>query len=302
MKKLLSTLAAFALVATTLVGCKSDSVTAATYAKVGLGVVSSVEDGEISTTFVAVGLDSEGVIQYIDLDVAQSTPGTDSEYTQTKEERGDSYGMKDYSASLGNIDGGGEWYEQSEAFEQYCVGKTGDEVAATEVSEDGYATGEDLTSSCTIHVTDFIEATTKACENAEDTSAESIVMGRSMTIEDDTTLDTNIIVFALDSDSKVVNAILDIAQIDNAGETLETKLERGDDYGMKDYSASLGNIDGGGEWYEQAAAFDEYCEGKTVDEIAATAVDEDGYATGEDLTSSCTINLSAILEAASKAK
>ncbi|MCD7839986.1 MAG: hypothetical protein LUG46_05080 [Erysipelotrichaceae bacterium] len=301
MKKLLSTLAAFALVATALVGCKSESATAATYAQVGLGVVSSVEDGEISTTFVAVGLDSEGVIQYIDLDVAQSTPGTDSEYTQTKQERGDDYGMKDYSASLGNIENGGEWYEQAEAFEQYCVGKTADEVAATEVDENGYATGEDLTSSCTIHVTDFVEATTKACENAKDTSADSIVMGRTMSNDDDT-LDTTMIVFALDSDSKVVTAILDIAQIDNEGETLQTKLERGDDYGMKDYSASLGNIDGGGEWYEQAAAFEEYCVGKTVDEINATEVDESGYATGEDLTSSCTINLSAILEAASKAQ
>lgn len=301
MKKLLSTLAAFALVATALVGCNSESVTAATYAQVGLGVVSSVDDGEISTTFVAVGLDSDGVIQYIDLDVAQSTPGTDSEYTQTKQERGDDYGMKDYSASLGNIENGGEWYEQAEAFEQYCVGKTADEVAATEVDENGYATGEDLTSSCTIHVTDFVEATVKACENAEDTSADSIVMGRSMSNDDDT-LDTAMIVFALDSDSKVVTAILDIAQIDNAGETLQTKLERGDDYGMKDYSASLGNIDGGGEWYEQAAAFEEYCEGKTIDEITATEVDESGYAIGEDLTSSCTINLSAILEAVSKAQ
>ncbi|MCD7950298.1 MAG: hypothetical protein LUG12_08590 [Erysipelotrichaceae bacterium] len=299
MKKLLSTLAAFALVATALVGCKSDSATAATYAKVGLGVVSSVDDGEISTTFVAVGLDSDDVIQYIDLDVAQSTPGSDSEYTETKEERGDSYGMKDYSASLGNIEDGGEWYEQAAAFEEYCIGKTGDEVAATEMDESGYATTEDLTSSCTIHVSDFVEAVVKACENAEAAEADSIVLGRTMS-NDDEELDTTMIVFALDSDSKVVTAILDIAQIDNEGEILETKLERGDDYGMKDYSASLGNIDGGGEWYEQAAAFEEYCVGKTVDEITATEVDDSGYATTEDLTSSCTINLSSILEAVSK--
>ena len=83
MNKLVKVLAASALVATALVGCgKKDEPTggntAAKYAKVGLGIVSNINDeGQVNSTMAAIGLDADGKIQYIDIDVAQSTPGGD---------------------------------------------------------------------------------------------------------------------------------------------------------------------------------------------------------------------------------
>ena len=80
MNKFLKVLAASALVATVLVGCgkKGEDTGAAAegakYAKAGLGVVSSYSDGQVNSTIAAVGLDADGKVQYIDIDVAQSTP------------------------------------------------------------------------------------------------------------------------------------------------------------------------------------------------------------------------------------
>ena len=132
MNKLVKVLAASALVATALVGCgKKDEPTggntAAKYAKVGLGIVSNINDeGQVNSTMAAIGLDADGKIQYIDIDVAQSTPGGDekSALTKTKKERGTDYGMKETSAKAGKIKDGGEWDEQAKAFEEFCKGKT----------------------------------------------------------------------------------------------------------------------------------------------------------------------------------
>lgn len=66
------------------------------------------------------------------------------------------YGMKGASPI------GKEWYEQMEAFEAYCVGKTPEEVAATPLKtvgdHDSVADVADLETSCTINVGDYIEA------------------------------------------------------------------------------------------------------------------------------------------------
>ena len=65
-----------------------------------------------------------------------------------------------------------------------------------------------------------------------------------------------------------------------------TKAEKGADYGMKVASAI------GKEWFEQAAAFEEYAVGKTVAEVLATP------ATGsEDLKTSVTIDVAGFVSA-----
>ena len=108
MNKLLKVLAASALVATVLVGCgkKGEDTGAAAegakYAKAGLGVVSSYSDGQVNSTIAAVGLDADGKVQYIDIDVAQSTPGGDAEKTKTKKELKEEYGMKGFLESVKN--------------------------------------------------------------------------------------------------------------------------------------------------------------------------------------------------------
>ena len=54
------------------------------------------------------------------------------------------------------------------------------------------------------------------------------------------------------------------------------------------------------EWFEQAAAFDAACKGKTAAEISALAV-ETGYGVEDLQTAGCTINVSNMIKAAVKA-
>ena len=53
------------------------------------------------------------------------------------------------------------------------------------------------------------------------------------------------------------------------------------------------------EWYEQAAAFDSACVGKTAAEIASL-VAEDGKGTEEVQSAGCTIYVTGFVKAASK--
>ena len=101
----------------------------------------------------------------------------------------------------------------------------------------------------------------------------------------------------------VVRCFLDAAENDLtftsdgkaiASETMLTKREQGDDYGMKAYGgAKL-------EWYEQANAFGALAEGKTVDEIKAL-VATDGTGTDEVIRAGCTIDVSDFVRAIEKA-
>lgn len=174
MNKLVKVLAASALVATVLVGCgkKDDTAggsTAAKYAKVGLGIVSSLneENGQVNTTMVALGLDSAGKINYIDVDVAQSTPAGDAKtkLDKTKKERGADYAMKEASPIKK------EWDEQAKAFEEWAKGKTPDEVAKVDTMDyhGGKAAkeGTDLAAGCTITIDDFLAAYAEAGANLQ---------------------------------------------------------------------------------------------------------------------------------------
>ncbi len=111
----------------------------------------------------------------------------------------------------------------------------------------------------------------------------------------------------LDAEGKIVAARIDVAQnkmdvTDGAVDTeaaFLTKYEKGDDYNMVKFS------DATHEWYEQAAAFEEYVIGKTADEVAGmeTVVNEEGHAvtTDETLYASCSISISEFQEAIVKA-
>ena len=306
MNKLLKVLAASALVATVLVGCgkKGEDTGAAAegakYAKAGLGVVSSYSDGQVNSTIAAVGLDADGKVQYIDIDVAQSTPGGDAEKTKTKKELKEEYGMKGFSGI------GKEWYEQAQFFEQFCKGKTADEIAGieTEKRDEEHTTvpksGSDLAAGCTMDIGEFKEAVAKAIANAQDANADKIGVGEVMANDGEAKqLDTTIALVATDADGKVVYSKIDVAQINE--KTTDTKSERKEDYGMKGFSGI------GKEWYEQAIAFEEYCKGKTADEIAKTETekrDEEHTTvpkTGSDLAAGCTMDIGAFLEAVAEA-
>ncbi len=114
--------------------------------------------GEENTATAKITVDEDGMITKVELD---TTYTKDGELT-TKKELGSDYGMKGYSASLGNIEGGGEWFEQAKALEDAIVENQG--VDFLELSEDGKT---DAVSGCTMSISSLVEAATTAIEEAK---------------------------------------------------------------------------------------------------------------------------------------
>lgn len=157
------------------------------FAATGLGSVTSITgkdatadnagSAQVNTTMCAVTIGEDGKIEAIKFDVAQNTSKFDAagKYEApadttfpTKVEKKEAYGMKGVSGI------GKEVYEQMAALEEYCIGKTVEEVLATEVlaeETDGYHTGspakDDLKATVTITITDFLAALEKAAANAQ---------------------------------------------------------------------------------------------------------------------------------------
>jgi hypothetical protein len=120
---------------------------------------------QVYSTYTAITQDAAGKITSCIIDGSQSNVNFDrsgvittdlAAAPQTKNELKEAYGMKAASGI------GKEWYEQAAAFAAYVTGKTIAEVQDIAVTEEGYAASSDLTSSVTIHVTDFIQLIVKA--------------------------------------------------------------------------------------------------------------------------------------------
>ena len=290
--------------------------------KTGLAVVSSIEkskdagekDGAAQTdsVIVAVTIDNEGKIVQTLIDTAQTKiefskegkilPDLNTVF-KSKQELKEEYGM----IKASTIDK--EWYEQANALAEYVEGKTVEEVKGIAVDEAGVTTEADLVSSVTIKINPYKEAIEKAVANAQNLGADAsdkLGLGVVTTISKskDATADneglaqaySTYTVATFDADGKVTSSVIDASQanvnFDAAGKITTdlsvapiTKVELGEDYGMKKASAI------GKEWYEQADAFAAYVVGKTVEEIKGIAVDESGHATEEDLVSSVTVGI-----------
>ena len=106
----------------------------------------------------------------------------------------------------------------------------------------------------------------------------------------------------VDMDGKIVKCVIDSYQgkvtFDATGKItsdvtapIVSKNVKGDAYGMKSASGI------GKEWYEEAAAFADYCVGLTAEEVAAIPMDESGHATGEDVRAGATITISPLVKA-----
>lgn len=282
--------------------------------KTGLAVVSEIQDVTETTLTIdsvaaAVTVDSEGKVADVKIDEAQTQPDLevndgDVEDLRTKLEKLEDYGMKSTSEI------GKEWYEQAAAFEDWAVGKTADEIQAG-IGDDGYPTDADLSAGCTINAAGFVTATVNAINGAEDLGAASTdTLQLSVTTEkyyesDETNLqyDSNYAAVTLDASGAITSCLIDASQakctMENGVFTVEagsfaSKKELQDDYGMK----SISGI--GMEWYEQAAAFEDWALGKTAADITA-AVGEDGYASDADLSAGCTILVSSIAQNAADA-
>ena len=280
---------------------------------------------QVDTTIVAAAFDKDGKVVKIEIDNAQSKVSYDKDMqvatdlnaeNKTKVELGDEYGMKKASTI------GKEWNEQAKALGDWMVGKSIDEIKAmkTKKKDDHHPAvpdEADLASTVTMNVSDFIEGVTEAYDNAVDVQAgaEKLGLGTDISIAKSKGLsskdgqevlpvaevNTVMVVTAFDKDGKVAGTIIDNAQtkvnFDKDGKVtsdknaeIKTKVELGDEYGMKKAS-SIGK-----DWYEQAKALGDWMVGKSVDEIKGMKTkqkDEAHPAVPDeaDLTSSVTISV-----------
>ncbi len=115
------------------------------------------------------------------------------------------------------------------------------------------------------------------------------------------TIDSVCAAVLVDADGKIIDCKIDEAQTkpdlakDKGNVTdLRTKLEKKEDYAMKNASPIKK------EWYEQIAAFEAFAKGKTADEITKS-VGADGVATNADLKAGCTIYMGTITKAVATA-
>lgn len=324
MKRLmLSAMLILALVFTASCGSSDDGDKAATDGglKTGFAVLSSVdkstpagkEDGLAQTDSTAVGVlvDGDGVIVKCVIDAVQTQInfGKDGKIitpldtkVPTKIELGDEYGM--HKASSIKKD----WADQIKAFCDYVEGKTLDEVKGIALTKEGTPADEDLSTSVTIHIGDYVAGLEKAVASAKDMGAKSgdtLGLGIETNIAKsaDFTADAEGVAQAysiytlasFDKEGVITSSIIDGSQcnvnFDATGKItsdlkaeLKTKNQLGEAYGMKKAS-SIGK-----EWNEQATAFAEYAVGKTAKEVSGVAVKE-GVPTDEDLAASVTVHV-----------
>ena len=324
MRKFLAlTLCLLTVIPMALVGCGN---TEAATVKFGAGeyistptVADATEDkngsGKLDVTFAAVTVDADGKIVACELDTASNTVNftadgkavANAEF-KTKYELGNDYNMVKYGGSAK------EWFEQADAFEKVVAGKTIDEVKAL-VAEGNKGTEEVVTAGCTIMVNEFVAAIEKAYNAATtEISADAALKVRiateqtltDATEEKDGSNKISVYLFAAatDAEGKAVAASSDCVEVsftfDLAGvATLDTakeiisKKNQGANYGMVAYGGSAK------EWFEQAAAFDAACIGKTATEIAGL-VAEDGKGVADLQSAGCTIYVTGFVKAASK--
>lgn len=284
--------------------------------KTGLGVVTEAYDedrvGKIELIAAAVLLDEDGKLAGVHLDELESSISADgtgavtlpADY-RTKRQKGDDYPL----AAVSSLKKG--WDEQADAFAEYLVGMTPEQVSMLSVDKDGKATDADLLSSCTIAVDRYRDAVTKACSSAKALGAakgdtvslgmEAVNASSDVTATDDqdvnAEVDVSIVAVTMDADGRVTSAIADMAEpaltvvadgTVTAPDLIKTKLEQGDDYGMRGASA----LDK--EWYEHSEGFCDYLKGKTRTEVAA--IPSDG--SDADLMALCTISIEDLQKAA----
>ncbi len=319
MKKLLALSLALLMVAAVFAGCSGKKDPNATPEaaeaeyKLGLNVTiayAEEQEGKVAAdaNVAAVILDKDGKIVDCTFDVVSMSVAVEDGYLAdgaaeatftSKHDQGDAYGMVAYGNAIA------EWYAQANAFADFCVGKTVDEVKAIALNDNGAPS--DLTTSCTMGVKDYIAAIAKACEDpaAKTFKAEGDVKigltasGKVESAKDSEADDgevnylVTVAASVVDKDGKLAAAIVDGAQpkfaYDDTGAVTEAKYggskrELKENYGMVAYAGAKA------EWYKQAEALENAAAGKTADEVKAMA-GADGKAADADLAANCTISI-----------
>jgi len=286
--------------------------------RLGLGVVAEgtalAGSATASNTAAVVLLDEAGQIVDIRVDMVQNKQSADLDGVPkpydpplTAREKGDSYGLKNASTL------GLEWHRQADNFEQYVIGMDQGRLEQIPLGPDGKTTDVDLLAGCTIAVDDMVAAAVKACRSAQPVQAAQgqtvslgmvSVCGSSRPATDDADgvlqLKTTVLAAVHDPAGRVTAAICDEAEtnfgVDDDGEVTAphrvlTKLEKGEEYGMKQASPI------GKEWYEQSRAFCDWLAGQ---DAAALGGGSEQQAQA-DLAGGCTIDMTNLLAAAIKA-
>ena len=272
-------------------------------------------EGKIDITVAAVTVDADGKIVACALDTASNTvkytadgKAVAVEEFKTKYEQGADYNMVAYGGATK------EWFEQADAFEALVAGKTLDEVKAL-VAEENKGNDEVIAAGCTIMINEFVNAIEEAYNAAEtDVTADAVLKVTAATEQTCTDateekdgsnkVSTTVFAAAVDAEGKVVACASDCVEVEftfttEGASTLDTTKEvvskkaKGADYGMVAYGGATK------EWFEQAAAFDAACVGKTADEIAGF-VAEDGKGVEDIQSAGCTIYVTGFVKAASK--
>ena len=170
MKKLICVLLSILMLATAVafVGCDKAPETL----KMGLGVYTAtpttadaVDDkpgqGKVAITAAVITVDAEGKVVACQLDTADLTvkftadgKAVASDSFKTKYEQGKDYNMVAYGGAAK------EWFEQADAFNALCVGKTAAEIKAL-CAADNYGTDEVKNAGCTILVNGLTKAAAK---------------------------------------------------------------------------------------------------------------------------------------------
>lgn len=323
MKKVLSIclIAVMLVSALALTGCSGKALKFGAAVYVGTPTVADATadkdgSGQVDITIAAVTVDNSGKIVACALDTASSTvaftkdgkakPATEF---KTKYEQGKDYNMVAYGGATK------EWYEQADAFTSVVAGKTLDEVKAL-IAEGGKGNDDVIAAGCTIAIADFINAVEKAYNAAaeSDVTAKDTIKVTAYTEQTnaDATADkdgsakvaTNVFAGAVDANGKIVAANSDCVEVTftftkagkstlNTGSAIVSKKEARENYGMVAYGGAKK------EWFEQAAAFDAACIGKTAAEIPAL-MGEDGKGVADLQTAGCTVYVSGFVKAASK--
>lgn len=303
--------------------------------KVGLAILGNTHDAVDASAdadgyaqaymyIAAVTVDADGVITAGVMNALQAKVAFDAEGqittdlaapVLTKNELGDAYGMRKASS----IDK--EWYEQAASFIEYVVGKTTADLADI-LAEDNTAADADLLASVTVHINDMQASVVKAVNDALSVVEDEVVadgvktglaiitdVSGSTSADGDTNgtakVDITVVAVLVDVDGTIVDVKIDVVQpytrFTSEGKLVETrnvmtKRELGYDYGMVVASAI------GAEWFEQAAAFESYIRGKTLDEVLTLEVD-DQFRPAEttDLASSVTVHVNSYMAALEKA-
>ena len=337
MKKIISLLMVSLMILSlcTLIACDKDNSNNEEPAlKLGLGLVTTTSvsnaegetngQGQVTITAAAVLVDNDGKIVKAFIDCSDNTVGytadgkavANSSFA-TKYEQGANYGMT-------NPNYGGtatkEWFEQANIFCGLVAGKTVTEVNAL-VAENAKGTEEVITAGCTIYVSDFAKAIEKAVANAtasnatkNDTVKLGVSTSQTTTDADGETdgsnkLETTFFAAAVDANGKIVAASSDSVEVTftfdatgastyDATKAVASKKEKGANYGMTNplYGGTAKK-----EWFEQAAAFDAACIGKTAAEVK-DLMGPDYKGNADVQAAGCTIYVSGLVAAASKVK